>query len=221
MYRRVGLPSLAVRVSGRPASRSSTVATAAANKGAPLRLLRAGLAAAGAGRVGAVSFRVGCSGGGLRGVDILLVPRRCGGVYPDGAVRIWSLLRGVVVYLVPALLPRFCLCRAVCCSSSRHGEPLDRSGAVPPPMRHDRLHPGGRAGCLLRRPQRGVILYSFDLVWLAFVSVLGMAAAVAQASAASEFRGVQGPVCYFHVVQGLLCNFGTAGPNLDVSCAFF
>ena len=206
MYSRVGFPGLVVRVSGRPVSRSSSTATAAANKSAPFHPLLAGLAAVGAGLVSTVSFRVGCSGGGLRGVDILLVPRRCGGVYPDGAVRIWSLLRGVVVYLVPALLPRFCLCRAVCCSSSRHGEPLDRSGAVPPPMRHDRLHPGGRllpggrAGCLLRRPQRGVILYSFDLVWLAFVSVLGMAAAVAQASAASEFRGVQEHVCYFHVV---------------------
>ena len=156
----------------------------------------------------------------------MLVPRRCGGVYPDGAVRIWSLFRGAVVFLVPAMLLRFCLCRAVCCSSSRLGEPLDRSGAVPPPMRHDCLHPGGRrllggrAGCLLRRLQRGLILYSFVLVWLAFVFVLGMAAAVAQATAASEFRGVQGPVCLFLLVQGLLCNFGTAGPNLDVSCAF-
>ena len=217
MYSRVGSPSLVVRFSGRPASRSASMAAAATNKYASFQPLLAGLAAVGAGLVGMISNRVGCSGGGLHVVDFMLVPRRCGGAHPGVGVRFWSLFRG----MVPWLLPRFCLCRAGCWSGSRQAEPPDRSGAVPPPMRHDRLHPGCCAGCFLRRPQRGVILHSFVLViLLVFVSLLGMAAAVAQATDATAYRGFQGPVCYFLVVEGLLCNFGAAGPSLDVSCAF-
>ena len=113
------------------------------------------------------------------------------------------------------------LCRSGCWDGLRHGGPPDRSGAVPPSMRHDRLHPGCRAGCLLRRIQRGLILLSFfSVLLLDLASLPGMAAAVAQAKATSAYRGVQGPSCYFLVVQGLLCKFVAAGPSLDVSCAF-
>lgn len=97
MYSRVGLPSLAVRVSVRPALRSPRVASAAWNKGAPSLLLLVGLAAAGGGSGSWVSNRVDCSGGGHLDVDFVLVPRRRGDAGSGVVMGILSLYRSEVL----------------------------------------------------------------------------------------------------------------------------
>jgi len=72
------MPSLAVRISARPALRSPRVASAAWNKSASSLLLLVGLAAAGGGSGSRLSNRVDCSGGNHLDVVFVLVPRRRG-----------------------------------------------------------------------------------------------------------------------------------------------
>ena len=176
----------------------------------------------GAGLVGVVSNRAGRSGGGFRELAFLLGPRRCGGVYSGADVRTRSLSRSLLTTMVLWLPSRLCFCRSRCRFQVRLAMPAARSGAVPPPMWHDRLDPGCRAGWFLRRLQRGLLLHSFGLATMrGLVSLAGVAAAEAQATASSLLGGSRGLSCNFLVVQGLLCKFGTAGPCLDVSCAFF
>lgn len=77
---------------------------AAANKAAPFLLLLVGLAAAGGGSGSRLSNRVGCSGGGHRDMDFVLVPRRRGDAGSGVVMRYLSLCRSEVV--VPARLQR-------------------------------------------------------------------------------------------------------------------
>ena len=195
------------------------------NKGASFQPWLVGLAATGAGMVGVLSNRAGRSGGGLCELASMLGPRRRGDVYSDVAVRTRSFCWSVLMTVVPWLLLRVCFCRSRCRFPVRLAmpSPSARSGAVPPPMRHDRLDPGFRAGWNLRRSQRGFLLHSFGLAteMCGLDSLAGVVAAEAQTAAGSVLRASQGLSCYFPVVQGSLCKFGAAGPRLDVSCAFF
>ena len=95
------MPSLAVRVSARPALRSPRVVSAAWNKSASSLFLLVGLAAAGGGSRSRLSIRVDCSGGGHLDVDFVLVPRRRGDAGSGVAMRILSLFRSVDLQLPP------------------------------------------------------------------------------------------------------------------------
>lgn len=99
------MPSLAVRVSARPALRSLMVAAAAWNKSAPFRLLLVGLTAAGGGLVRWSSNRVGRSGGVQHEVDFVLGPRRRGDAGSGVVARTWSLFRSELLVVVSLLRP--------------------------------------------------------------------------------------------------------------------
>ena len=94
-------------------------------------------------------------------------------------------------------------------------------GASPPPICFDRPDPGVYVGWILRRLQRGVILYRFLLATLLLLAVVFASGVLRVEMRAAAERCLQkrshGPSCNFAVVQGLFCFVGTADMYLDVT----
>ena len=151
------------------------VAAAAWNKVAPARLLLAGLAAAGAGVVGRLSNRAGCSGGGHCEVDFLLGPRRCGDASFGVGVRTWSLFEGAK--MEGDGRPGWCSwLDGVGSAGFLRGRPdpeLVELGARRRPMWLNWLHPSRWRWCFLRLTKlsgKGLCLLHVDAVMMMLLS---------------------------------------------------